>query len=360
MNKIVGEDGSIYSTSSVPTTISAVAAGKIHHRTPSPSRILVNNGVSPVRKVAISPTGSGSSLIKNVITAASNLGPPPIMKPISMEDTKDPLLQPLNANMSKNNNNGHQMGSSTNTTTATKETSRVNGDFKKNNPNLKLQMPLPTTHLRNKLLDSNPGSATSAPITIPNISTNLTTQLNENINQFGFNTSSVSNVPVSMTPISEKNIDFGARLKRSQSTSNRKASNSFGDHSTTSNGIASTVNNVAAAESVAPNGTPLQTIASSASIATYNSMVSGGSTSNKMHPPPNLLDMSIFQDMDFNNLGSGKHIDKKPQMLSELENLLRMFEEGLPAIEAALEKQLITTPGGAEDHCCLLYTSRCV
>ena len=195
------------------------------HKASSPSRPLFGVGTSPRESL---PVPQPKTLVIILLTRTSRLLL--LMKTMAnSKDNKDILLQPLNSIPSSSTLNTISGNSSNNLTSSNyfsneKEGSRVNGDFKRNNPNLKLQMPLPTPVVRNKLLD--PNTATSQNNNGMPGSAGIST--NENINQFGFNTSSASNIPVSMTPISEKHIDFGGKIKRSQSISNRKNSSAFG------------------------------------------------------------------------------------------------------------------------------------
>lgn len=361
------------------------------HKASSPSRPLFGVGTSPNRKPAGSPT---QNIGHN--STHTNLAPPPTMKPMAnSKDNKDILLQPLNSIPSSSTLNTISGNSSNNLTSSNyfsneKEGSRVNGDFKRNNPNLKLQMPLPTPVVRNKLLD--PNTATSQNNNGMPGSAGIST--NENINQFGFHTSSASNIPVSMTPISEKHIDFGGKIKRSQSISNRKNS-SASEHplnilgsSVSGNVSGIGNNNVGSNNNSGPNNSvPLSantgnttikanstTIATSSSAATsttapisqqtipsgtqFNHILSSAATAANsvnslgfgMCPPPQSLQMEMFLDLESFLPGKQRRVDRKPQVLKELENLLQMFEEGLPCIEHALKEQLISTPIKDNEH----------
>lgn len=212
-------------------------------RTPSPSKLSANpNGNSPGRKLGHSPT-SLNKAAHPLNTNSAN--PPPTMKPMTnLSDGKDLLLHPLNNNVSSTTSSSSSDVPSTTSTPLTltangivhdKETSRVNGDFKRNNPNLKLQMPLPTTMSRNKLLDAN-GNIINNAVSVSGSS--IVT--NENINQFGFNTSSAQNANISMTPIGEKHMDFSNKVKRSHSVNLKK--NSVGNTDENSNNISSSNN----------------------------------------------------------------------------------------------------------------------
>ena len=69
-----------------------------------------------------------------------------------------------------------------------------------------------------------------------------------------------------------------------------------------------------------------------------------------MCPPPQSLQMEMFLDLESFLPGKQRRVDRKPQVLKELENLLQMFEEGLPCIEHALKEQLISTPIKDNEH----------
>ena len=355
---------------------------KAHRRTPSPAKLVNSSGISPIKKSVVSPTG-----IKNVtntgditgtsngVSSTANVTNLPTMKPMSaINENKDVLLHPVNVNnisytrFNNANTDNTSIPITSQGANIEKETSRVNTDFKRNNPTLKLQMPLPTPINKHKLLDSNNGNMSS----------------NENINQFGFNTSVTQNVPVSMTPINEKHMDFNNRLKRSQSVGTRKSSftndvmnlsqnpttshsvlnalvsaKSINNHvlSSVSNSITSNAdNNNAINESnevlgnvngVNDNSVPKQAnIVSGDNIASSTTNTTVGNSKNNnnnntvmMAPPSSMLRMSLFQDLEQNS--PFRRVDRKPEMLKELDLLLHLFEENLPAIENALKRQLV-------------------
>lgn len=461
-----------------PNRIKASEISKIHRRTPSPAKAINGMIISPVKKSALSPTG-----IKNSTpTASVSTGNIPTMKPMmGLNDNKDVLLHPLNAsslghittNTSSNNNNNNNSNGSNNNGESTvpiplpiktsnvieKEPSRVNSEFKRNNPNLKLQMPLPTTMTRNKLLDANGNviNPSSGPIASSSQGNNSSIT-NENINQFGFNTSASQNVPVSMTPISEKHMDFSSKIKRSHSVTNRKNSlsndtlnpsqhpppshsvlnalvspvgggvggtsgssgtiqtsnssvpiynaqtaatnlaQSSGNpvnsqlsnsgnlttessgtstamssgHSTalsvkSGNGVSGGISNVssnaaavatataAAATTTTVGPVPSNTTTDIVTPASSTTSTSHGNSNSKpntlvMAPPPSMLRMSLFQDVEQD--GTHRRVDRKPEVLHELDMLLHLFEENLPAMENALKQQLnmpITTPSSGNE-----------
>ncbi|CCK68866.1 putative serine/threonine protein kinase KIC1 KNAG_0B04320 [Huiozyma naganishii CBS 8797] len=321
-----------------------ISASNVHKRTPSPAKVLLSATGSPNKRVGSSPTNA------NGTNPASNLGAPPTMRPMTgVNESKDLLLHPLNAPHNSSGSSANLTSTSPSVvkpTVSEKEPTRVNVDFKKNNPNLKLQMPLPTTIARNKLLDPIANSAAGVPG-------------NENINQFGVNTSSAKKNPVSMTPISEKHMDFGSALngaanlgkvKRSPSVSHRKNSlnNEYtANHPSTShsvlNAAVGATGSATASELNAfshPGGpTSISNNSSNPGSAT---MAATMGDPHVMLPPPTILRMDMFQDVSSFGMGSGvkRHMDRKPQVLEELNILLQMFETGLPVIENTLKTQL--------------------
>ncbi|KAK5782207.1 hypothetical protein RI543_000136 [Arxiozyma heterogenica] len=360
---------------------------KTHRKTPSPAKIAALAGVSPTKKPGVSPTGikniSNTENISdpsNSVSITANVTNVPAMRPIaSVNESKDALLHPVNVNNITSSHfnttytDNKSMPMTSQSPNIEKETSRINADFKRNNPNLKLQMPLPKPINKHNLLDSS---------NIPST---------ESINQFGFNTSVTQNAPVSMTPINEKYMDFNNKLKRSQSVSNRKNSatndsssqvsstsnsalnqsvstnivnnhniSSFGnstisdvDNYQTINGTNEVLENSTAINvktgntiDVNENNIASQTTAihtdnttSSATVTTTNSKNSNINNAVVMAPPSSMLRMSLFQDLEQNS--SFRRVDRKPEMLKELDKLLHLFEENLPAMENALKRQLV-------------------
>ncbi|QLL33159.1 hypothetical protein HG536_0E00690 [Torulaspora globosa] len=342
-------------SSNVANIASSGPSNKLPLKSPSPTRSYTNLGSSPTKRPGNSPT--------------TGTAQPPTMKALgNAGENKDPLLQPINTNLHISNEIHNSM--------ADKETSRVNRDFKRNNPNLKLQMPLPTSVVPHKLLD--PSSSAVAATGSNN------GPAGENINQFGFNTSSASNIPVSMTPINEKHIDWGKKPKRGPSISNRKNSQNADISISTStsgptmsvNGAQSTVplntgpmsSSSLSVASMFPNGSSASVTASGQQSSQINALGATNSTSNAisntnastvsgnlhsptvLQPPPSTINMGIFLDVDANMPDSNSWVDKKPLVLHELEALLKMYEEGLPVIENALKKQLISAEVAQGDH----------
>ncbi|KAG0661376.1 hypothetical protein C6P45_001390 [Maudiozyma exigua] len=385
------------------------------YNTPSPLKILHSGSISPNRKPNVSPSSSSQGV------PHSSLGNPPTMKPLTTKaDNKNIMLHPLNTAMSAS---GSTLNSATtavpnsainaiaddnelhpatkNEPNATTTNSRSGTSSKRNNFNLKLQMPLPTTMTRNKLLENNTaGSNTNGPKSA-SIGTNngVASAPSENINQFGFNTKTTAQIPVSMTPISEKHIDFGSKIKRSLSVSNRKnslssndSSNNVGGHNVidsnsteihAANGE-STPNNttvhhsskksdhsanginhlngdmsirkeksdLTTDENTTPTTDATTNVTSHGHMSGFSTNRDGSNRSVNINPdmmkePPTSLDMSMFLDTPFtfttaahNEENDRRRIDKRPQVLQELENLLCMFEDNLPVLETTLKKIL--------------------
>lgn len=207
----------------------------------------------------------------------------------------------------------HSLNNTSNTTIAgvsipLEKESRTTRQFRRHNPNLKLQMPSPTTLVPNKLLDS----------------TILHEDQLGNINQFGIDTSN-SNLPVTMTPLGEKPMSTGDLVKKKQNTSNSSRGSSITrDTVIFTNGI--TVNT---------NNTPLLTVSNTVTPISLTNTTSN--TSNFMQIPPKSLPIDMFIDIDSSVDGKSKIIDNKSNILSELSSLLKMFGESLPIVEQALK-----------------------
>lgn len=275
------ENGSIVGN---PKTIadeimrSATVSGsnsKMRKRTPSPIRSMAPTGFSPNRKPPHSPTTSGVVNVQQVL--------PHTMKPMaSINEKKDILLQPINTSDKDIPATGNN---------------RVNREFKRNNPNLKLQMPSPTTLMPNKLLESNNAS-----------------EENSNINQFGFNTST-STIPVAMTPLGEKPNISSEIIKRKRSTSNSSRSNSL------------TLENL-------NNGGNSNMPPNSAAVT-------------HMNPPPRSLPLDMFVDAH-ESMEDGDRVDRKAYVMKELDTLLKVFEEALPVMENGLRGILTNVEANEE------------
>lgn len=252
-----------------------------HPRSPSPPKACFS--ISPEKKV----------IEQSQQSAPSHTNAPPTMKQLNVSN--DILLQSMNAPSEKDGN---------------QESSRINRDFKKNHPNLKLQMPSPTTLLNsNKLLDASQSSLT---IDEPQ----QQQQQQQTVNQFGINTSNAQ-IPIAMTPVGEKRIgDLAKPRKRSTSTSRNNSVST--DHP--SNAVANPSN------SSIPSSTA-NTSSISVAPTTISRLI--------MDPPSKALSMDMFLDVHDDH-----RVDNKPVVLAELEALLKTFEDGLSVMEQSLRNSL--------------------
>ena len=352
--------------------------GALQH-TPSPAKLLHSGSSSPSHRVNGSPTASHNVTAGSAANATGNgypnatgklgggagapapaaLGHPPTMKPmVAGKDSKNILLHPLNTSV------GEDPGASASASASTSSVSR------RNNFNLKLQMPLPTPAGRNKLLEQGAGTTpATAPASAPVAAASSATAPlpPDSINQFGFNTSAAA-LPVSMTPISEKHLDFGAKVKRSLSVSHRKNSLPSGEGAASAATAAREAAGTAALpESDATADTPSGPTADAPPTptdATDSTPPNSYSYPNEntqpptlMQAPPAQLEMAMFRDTmprghgtSTGSTGSSSRVDRKPQVLHELEGLLGMFEANLPVLEGTLKRMLQRAPsGGAAD-----------
>ncbi|SCV06136.1 LANO_0H22892g1_1 [Lachancea nothofagi CBS 11611] len=300
---------------------SAVAMKVMHedkqrHLTPASTS---NVNKSSTRSVSPLKMPNGSPDKSNPVTP-SNSSIPLAMKPV-INDKSEILLKPLNGD---DNNSGR---------------TRINRDFKRQNPNLILQMPSPTSIVPNSLLD-NSNTLTSNPE-------------DANINQFGFNTSST--LPVAMTPVVEKHID---QLKRKVSTStsasassrNNSISQDIGSVSQSSVAVGS--NSINSTPPNMNNGTSTHANPSAPNVAPTSSTGSAtitASTVPVMEKPPKYLQMDMFIDYPDDSVtaddGSEHNHDRKFLVLRELDSLLKTVEDGFPAMEYALKEALSKNDG---------------
>ncbi|CAR24473.1 putative serine/threonine protein kinase KIC1 [Lachancea thermotolerans CBS 6340] len=263
----------------------------------SSSPMKLGNTASPKKPLPVTPSTSSAPLA---------------MKPVPGEKS-DMLLKPLNGDDSEAGR------------------TRINRDFKRQNPNLKLQMPSPTSLVPNKLLE-NPSVLSNNPD-------------DANINQFGFNTSTAT-LPVAMTPVVERNIDLMKR-KPSCGASTGNASRS----SSVSQEAGSAASSSTAAPSALPQPSNTASIPSAVSSAPANAALIAPAPSLTMERPPRQLQMDMFldfpDDLPSAEDSSDHHPDRKFLVLRELDSLLKTVEDGLPVMEHALKEAFAktTTPG---------------
>ncbi|SCU93082.1 LAMI_0E13146g1_1 [Lachancea mirantina] len=251
--------------------------------------------VSPTNPLSQgAPSGSPNKGLGFALPGNSTANPPSVMKPATT-DRNDVLLTPLN---------GQDQESASQAT-------RINRDFHRQNPNLKLQMPSPTSVLPNKLLEG-----------VSSLTANLE---DANINQFGFNTSSTA-VPVAMTPVVEGPFETSRR--------NHSVSTASGSTNASVDGLTAAIPTTTGQPTTASHfQTSVSTTAGGSSAAPHAVGVS------YMEQPPKTLQMDMFYDFS-DEIDKPGRVDRKSVVLRELDSLLKMVDEGLPVLENSLREVL--------------------
>ncbi|AET40248.1 putative serine/threonine protein kinase KIC1 Ecym_5505 [Eremothecium cymbalariae DBVPG len=388
-SRVISVNTHISSTASSKGTAGNVAsASSTVDRSPSPLRSGVSGNISPDRIVSaatsITDSANGNHSQNAALILHSGVKPAQSSNNLldsSSQATGIPSVPPMVQAPLGSLTSG---GFSNYLKTVDKEhyhiSERASREFKRNNPNLKLQMPSPTTLIPNKLLISGSVDDQASGVAYSGGSGGS----NGNINQFGINTSSTTNIPVAMTPLGEKVApDFGAKLKRSTSTSNRAGASStvpIDAATNTQTGVQSVIpvnlNTATAMTSSGPaNGTSATAVStstaaanpgiSSLTIANSNTSATNNVTSTStaissntiivaqpvllhMEVPPKMLPMDMFVDVD--ETDDTHRVDRKSMVLRELDTLLRMFEDGLPIMENALKNVLPTQTTTSNDN----------
>lgn len=289
---------------------------------------------------------SDNSPSPNRTSAARNISPDKTAASLNTSDNLQPLSHTLNPFMNKPESNTTALsgavqpvidtfGEPTAENPQRYMNDRVRGELKRNNSNLKLQMPFPTSPHLNKLLT-------------PATSDDQASATTNNINQFGINTSDNSNIPVAMTPLSEKaQFDFSFKPKRSANSSNWSSL-------TTSNDTLASPNTQVSFTTAATNfstkifaNSSIGTNPSTSTTSHLNTSASPASTSVTpsvvplhLETPPRMLPMDMFIDSD--ELDDPHRFDRKSILFRELESLLKVIDDGLPVIETVLRSALPT------------------
>lgn len=248
------------------------------------------------------------------------------MKAILSPNIQSPLLQPMNAisssisTPSTTNNSSLNVSISKNPSTSTVNT------IKRNPQNLRLQMPTPTTSFP-KLLHSTSTLSSEA-------------DQDENINQFGVN---VSNIPMAMTPLTEKPFNNSMQSTTSNSstiTSANSQPNSISKRKPTITGTSPFILQQQLQQQQ-QTSTPLQTssqqqfafLANKESSSVSSNSSNEGIYSNlavdnsKLFTIPSTLDTNLFIDSD----------TVKDKLLIEINGLL----SGMNGLLNGLEEKLI-------------------
>ncbi|KAH3688327.1 hypothetical protein WICPIJ_000692 [Wickerhamomyces pijperi] len=303
----------------------------VQRSTPSPNVMASASSsiqTSPNRLINSQPsanatTGTGSSTL-SISPTKSFL----MMKAIASPTNKSPLLQPLNTSNSSSTVTG--VSSHPDQSTATSATTPANPAAIKTrkNPNLRLQMPTPTTAGFHKLLTTPHDINADHPSTpfIQSQQQQQQQQNDENVNQFGVN---VSNVPMTMTPLTEKPPVL---LKRKPTMSAPPAPVSGGVANASVSGAGNTSGVVATGlRSVsAMAGTVHPSSSSSTSTLTINGIESSTKPTALHSQTFNVptMNISMFLDTQYD----------KEVMLSEIKGILN----GLSGVLGGLEEMLVS------------------
>ncbi|KAK6465285.1 kinase-like domain-containing protein [Scheffersomyces coipomensis] len=263
-----------------------------------------------------SPKIQASSALLN--SATNSNSPSKSMK--ALQANSNPLLQPINFKQSNDGNNSisernalaqansKPLANSTNAINgAVTSVNSVNSKTKKPRPGFRIQMPTPSNSL-------NPLSA---------LTNEPSAQHDENVNQFGINPSQM--IPLAMTPVTEKEpIQFPTQGQNetSQKTPARERTDS----------LASRLGQVPPRKPSLVNGS------SSTNLTQSNIHLARG---NSIRGPVPEITQIVNNGLRFPtipSIGGELFIDtgSKQKLLSELDTMIRLFNQGLEALESNL------------------------
>ncbi|CCH45780.1 Serine/threonine-protein kinase [Wickerhamomyces ciferrii] len=248
--------------------------------TPSPKRELTSQVNSPSKL--------------NIITSSPSK---PSMKAIHSPNNPSPLLQPLNGSTQQ------QQQQQSQNTSQQFQNSNKSMHVKRNHQNLRLQMPTPTSLQFPKLLNNNS-------------SLDENNQIDENINQFGIN---VSNIPMTMTPLTEKPPPSQQQQTQQQQQQPTQSSTSIAPKRKMT--------------LTSQNPPQLPFLQNLNNQNHTNSSISSHSSSNNIEPPNNNdnifmfnLDTSLFIDSESSK---DKINNNMVELLNQFSNVLGIMEEKL-------------------------------
>lgn len=281
---------------------SGPSAGPGHSAPPPMMRMTPSPKREVARDVLVFPSPSKGSLV-NGSPSKPNLS----MKAIASPNNPSPLLQPLNSIQT----------SSTTSSTAASAAPPVaqNGakpptvGLKRNHQNLRLQMPTPTGGSFPRLLHSNSNAEEGG---------------DENLNQFGVNVSNTSNVPMAMTPLTEKPT----------LTTSGDLYGSAGGNISKRRPTITQQQPPLPTQLLQPQGPPTMPLLgqrTNSTVSSSQSSVDGGSVSTVVTDPRNPIgmDLGVFMDVDGSN---DKLQNEMIKMLNGLNNVLGDLEERLIAL----------------------------
>lgn len=261
-----------------------------------------------------SPKPPSTSVLLN--SGGKNSGSPSkSMK--ALNTTSNPLLQPINfksngdtnVSTSNNSNQGVLLANNTTNNNSVNHNSTVSKSGRRK-PGFHIQMPTPSTTLNALSALTNEGFD----------------KQDEDVNQFGINASQAANLPISMTPVSEGNPI--AKDMESHVASTRDRTDSASQfRSVTSRKQSSTMSgSTSDIQTSAPNNLPLPRAVSVGGISPNNAVVSNAAINHPLRfPTIPQINGEFFMDST-----------PKAKLINELDNIIKLFNQGLEALEDVL------------------------
>lgn len=246
----------------------------------------------------------------------------------ALHSSGNPMLQPINFKMNGDKALREGLASGNSSSNLSSISGPVHGANpssatkpKREKPSLRIQMPVPNSSVNYmSALTSEDAEKRAVLNSLPGPHT-----ISDNVNQFGINPSLVGNV-TSMTPVTEKDSHFGEldakdlQQKLQQQSVQRKITAALGPK-TAPVSSSTTGNNYFVTRNV-----PAQTGAAETSISASATPLSAKATPKFPQIPP--INSELFSDSTPKNKLSG-----------ELEQMLKLFSQGLEALESSLQER---------------------
>lgn len=241
----------------------------------------------------------------------------------ALHSNGNPMLQPINFKMNGEKASQPSKESSTSTTNSLAPSGSNHGQAKskREKPSLRIQMPVPNSSVN--LMSALTSEDAEKKGILNNASTGHINS--ENINQFGINPALVGNV-TSMTPVAEKDTQLGEPLdvrdlqQRQQASVQKKISAMLG-----------------------PKTAP---ISSSNAGGNYfvtrnhpSHSISGGSSISASTTPVSAKQLPRFPQIPTINNDLFSDAFPKAKLTGELELILKLFSQGLDALESSLQER---------------------
>lgn len=276
----------------------------LRHQTPSP--VAPNPGAHD-QNVALSPSKSMRAL-----HSSGN----PMLQPINFKMSADNLTHSSTNKEGATNGHASQVGNSVPNPKIGPVPNPVKS--KREKPSLRIQMPVPNPSVN--LMSA----LTSEDAEKRGILTNLNTghSNSENINQFGINPALVGNV-TSMTPVTEKDSQLGEPLEIRDAQTRNQPSSAQKKMSAMLGPKTAPITSSAANNYFVPRVNPTQAAHSGASISASTTPVSAKQP--PKFPPIPPIKSELFSDST-----------PKANLTAELEQMLKLFSQGLDALEHSL------------------------